>query len=189
MAKEKSAEKSSHKKSKSEKKEKRSEKDGVHKSKKDKSEKKPVPVPETEGSDVDVDVAPVAQPLVEKLANGNTMKKETENGEMEIDIKAKPAPLVGALVPFANPLADEKVGKKVLKSVKKGEILLSYPHCPTLYYANTNYSHFQPPKTNRSNAASKRSSNHFVNPPRPQHPPPPLRPESSFWLRISRQWM
>jgi H/ACA ribonucleoprotein complex subunit 2 len=27
---------------------------------------------------------------------------------------------IGALVPFANPLADEKVGKKVFKSVKKG---------------------------------------------------------------------
>lgn len=28
---------------------------------------------------------------------------------------------IGALVPFANPLADEKVGKKVFKSVKKGK--------------------------------------------------------------------
>src|SRR5438045_7662957 len=32
------------------------------------------------------------------------------------DVSVKP---VGALVPFANPLADEKVAKKVLKSVKK----------------------------------------------------------------------
>lgn len=29
---------------------------------------------------------------------------------------------VGALVPFANPLADDKVAKKVLKGVKKGRI-------------------------------------------------------------------
>lgn len=34
---------------------------------------------------------------------------------------------IGALVPFANPLADDKVTKKVLKGVKKGEFSsLSY---------------------------------------------------------------
>ncbi|MCJ1250814.1 snoRNA-binding protein [Trapelia coarctata] len=115
MAKEKSAEKSERKKDKKDKKEKRSEKDGVHKSKKDKKEKKPIPAPDSES-----DVAPVAAPILEKVTNGDSAKKGPENGEMEIDIKAKPAqPLVGALVPFANPLADEKVGKKVLKSVKK----------------------------------------------------------------------
>lgn len=31
----------------------------------------------------------------------------------------KPSVLLGALVPFANPLADEKQQKKVLKTVKK----------------------------------------------------------------------
>ena len=34
---------------------------------------------------------------------------------------------VGALVPFANPLADEKLAKKVLKSVKKGLSTSSHP--------------------------------------------------------------
>lgn len=120
MAKEKSSEKSEHKK---DKKEKRSEKDGVHKSKKDKKEKKPIPAPEASDSDA----APVAQPLVEKLTNGGSGKKVVEKEDVIMEENAKAAPLLGALVPFANPLADEKVGKKVLKSVKKG-IVLCYPH-------------------------------------------------------------
>lgn len=116
MAKEKSSEKSEHKKDKKEKKEKRSEKDGVHKSKKDKREKKPVQAPEASDSDA----APVAQPLVEKLTNGSSGKKVVEKEDVIMEENVKAAPLLGALVPFANPLADEKVGKKVLKSVKKG---------------------------------------------------------------------
>jgi H/ACA ribonucleoprotein complex subunit 2 len=32
---------------------------------------------------------------------------------------------IGALVPFANPLCDDKATKKVLKTVKKGEFLAS----------------------------------------------------------------
>ena len=90
-------------KDKKEKKDKRSEKDGVHKSKKDKKEKKATQLPVAEDSDP-------ALPLLQNLENGN--------GEIEAVVKT--APLLGALVPFANPLADEKVGKKVLKSVKKG---------------------------------------------------------------------
>jgi H/ACA ribonucleoprotein complex subunit 2 len=120
MAKEKSSEKSEHKKVKKEKKEKRSEKDGVHKRKKDKKEKKPVAAPEASDSDA---AAPVAQPLVEKLTNGSSGKKVVEKEDVIMEEHAKAAPLLGALVPFANPLADEKVGKKVLKSVKKGIVL------------------------------------------------------------------
>lgn len=102
MAKEKSADKVSKK----DKKEKRSEKDGVHKtSKKDKKDKK------SSASTVDTDV------LVEHLDN-----------EAAVNVTEAPSVLaavpLGAFVPFANPLADEKVGKKVLKSVKKGESLL-----------------------------------------------------------------
>ena len=104
MAKEKSEEREEHKKEKKEKKEKRSEKDGVHKSKKDKKEKKATQLPVAADSD---SALPLLQPL--------------ENGNMDIDVALKSAPLLGALVPFANPLADEKVGKKVLKSVKKGK--------------------------------------------------------------------
>ena len=83
---------------KKEKKEKRAEKDGVHKSKKDKKEK------------VVVDTAA----LESVVENGDTE-------ELKVVVSTKPMIIpVGALVPFANPLADEKTGKKVLKGVKKG---------------------------------------------------------------------
>lgn len=56
------------------------------------------------------------------------------NGDDAAIAKSKPAPIpVGALVPFANPLADEKVTKKVLKVVKKG-ILPSLPSFPAPRY-------------------------------------------------------
>ena len=38
---------------------------------------------------------------------------------MIVDSKGAVRP-IGPLVPFANPLADEKVGKKVFRGVKKG---------------------------------------------------------------------
>ncbi|KAI4110350.1 MAG: hypothetical protein LQ339_001517 [Xanthoria mediterranea] len=46
-----------------------------------------------------------------------TVVIKDETGDLDIKVKAKP--LLGALVPFAVPLVDEKVGKKVLKGVKK----------------------------------------------------------------------
>jgi H/ACA ribonucleoprotein complex subunit 2 len=107
MAKERSTEKEERRSEKKEKKEKRSEKDGVHKSKKDKKEKKTAPA-------VAEDTDPT-QTLLDVLTNGDSKHKEAD-----IEEKVKAPPLLGALVPFANPLADEKVGKKVLKSVKKG---------------------------------------------------------------------
>ncbi|KAI4235879.1 MAG: hypothetical protein L6R40_006343 [Gallowayella cf. fulva] len=48
---------------------------------------------------------------------GSVAVNDASNGDLTVKVKAKP--LLGALVPFANPLADEKVGKKVLKGVKK----------------------------------------------------------------------
>lgn len=107
MAKERSDKEVKEKREKKEKKEKRSEKDGVHKSKKDKKEKKPA-----ENGDV---VTKLLNTLEEEKPETFAIK---ENGDVEVKVKV--APPVGALVPFANPLADEKVGKKVLKSVKKG---------------------------------------------------------------------
>jgi len=94
----------SEKKDKKEKKEKRSEVDGVKKPKKEKKSK--------------LSTANVAA-AVEEATNPTPVVKaeavivETSSGEALL----KP---VGALVPFANPLADDKVAKKVLKSVKKG---------------------------------------------------------------------
>jgi H/ACA ribonucleoprotein complex subunit 2 len=96
---------------KKEKKEKRSEKDGVKKSKKDKKSKL---------SDENLVAAfeeaskEVEQPVVET----KVLAVKESSGEVVL----KP---VGALVPFANPLADDKVTKKVLKSVKKGILLCS----------------------------------------------------------------
>lgn len=91
-----------------EKKEKRSEKDGVHK-KKDKKEKK----------DKTALANAVDQELTTKVLNGLDETENVVNGEAEVT--ADGLPPVGALVPFANPLVEDKSAKKVLKSVKKGK--------------------------------------------------------------------
>lgn len=101
----------SEKKDKKEKKEKRSEVDGVKKSKKDKK---------TKLSPENIEAAELA---VTEFAEDVQAPKKME---VEIvkdtsgELVAKP---VGALVPFAAPLADDKIAKKVLKSVKKGMFL------------------------------------------------------------------
>ncbi|KAL8724333.1 MAG: hypothetical protein Q9181_006872 [Wetmoreana brouardii] len=53
---------------------------------------------------------------LEEEKPGSLVVRE-EGGDLEIKVKTKP--LLGALVPFANPLADEKGCRKVLKGVKK----------------------------------------------------------------------
>lgn len=50
-------------------------------------------------------------------ADGEVVSDEDET--MVVDSKGAVRP-IGALVPFANPLADEKVAKKVFRGVKKG---------------------------------------------------------------------
>ncbi|KAE8143320.1 50S ribosomal protein L30e-like protein [Aspergillus pseudotamarii] len=101
------------KKDKREKKEKRSEKEGVHKSKKDKKEKKD----KTALADA------VEQELTTKVLDGidNAVAAEaTADVETEVmDVDVRP---VGALVPFAQPLVEDKSAKKVLKSVKKAAV-------------------------------------------------------------------
>ncbi|GAB1193597.1 50S ribosomal protein L30e-like protein [Aspergillus pseudonomiae] len=101
------------KKDKREKKEKRSEKDGVHKSKKDKKEKK------DRASLADA----VEQELTTKVLDGidgAVAAEATAIVETEVmDVDARP---VGALVPFAQPLVEDKSAKKVLKSVKKAAV-------------------------------------------------------------------
>ena len=93
----------SEKKDRKEKKEKRSEKDGVKKSKKDKKSK-------LSGDNITA--------AIEQVSNEESPEAVVPAAvDGEIVITAKP---VGALVPFANPLADEKTTKKVLKGVKKG---------------------------------------------------------------------
>jgi H/ACA ribonucleoprotein complex subunit 2 len=108
MAKDKSS------KEKKEKKEKRSESDGVKKSKKDKKSK-------LNGDNIAAAVAEVTNK--EKDAEKDNEVKNIVDGEGMEGITIIPtSKLVGSLVPFANPLADEKASKKVLKSVKKGSI-------------------------------------------------------------------
>lgn len=55
------------------------------------------------------------------VANGIGKDGEVVSDEETEDAGRASRPL-GALVPFANPLADAKVGKKVFKSVKKGQL-------------------------------------------------------------------
>lgn len=102
----------SEKKDKKEKKEKRSEVDGVKKSKKD---KKPKLSPENIEAAVVEAVKEVAAVPEKDVDVQVEMVVDTNGSEAVV----KP---VGALVPFAAPLADDKAAKKVLKSVKKGKI-------------------------------------------------------------------
>ncbi|KAF7717470.1 60S ribosomal protein L8 [Penicillium ucsense] len=95
----------------SEKKEKRAEKDGISKSKKDKKEKK------DKTTLVDAVEKEIASQAVE---NGDTVAAVNVT-EIEVDAMAVDRP-VGAVVPFANPLVEDKQAKKVLKSVKKAAV-------------------------------------------------------------------
>lgn len=119
MAKEKPVdpERAAHKAEKKAKKEaKRSETNGVHKShKKGKQGTEKAPL------DVDAENMQATTTLLNALEAekpGTVVVKE-DDGDLEVKVKKQP--LVGALVPFAHPLAGEKVGKKVLKSVRKGQ--------------------------------------------------------------------
>ncbi|CAI7568238.1 hypothetical protein PCG10_009805 [Penicillium crustosum] len=98
------------KKDRAEKKEKRAEKDGVHKVKKEKKEKK----------DKTALVDAVEKEIVSEAMEGVEETAVAVKGEGEVDA-AVDRP-VGALVPFANPLVEDKQAKKVLKSVKKAAV-------------------------------------------------------------------
>ncbi|KUL88600.1 hypothetical protein ZTR_05192 [Talaromyces verruculosus] len=99
----------SEKKDKKEKKEKkRSETDGVHKSsKKEKKEKKLSEVAEKE--------------LTAQVLEGLEKKDAVVEEVVAVNGEAAEAP-IGALVPFANPLAEDKTAKKVFKTVKKAAV-------------------------------------------------------------------
>ncbi len=65
----------------------------------------------------------------------------------KLDLASRP---IGALVPFANPLADEKVAKKVFKSVKKGmRDPLSSLHLPSFRKLIPSSRRASHPKTRR----------------------------------------
>ena len=54
------------------------------------------------------------------IVTGNGSGEVVSDEEMENGNDVKAVRPIGALVPFANPLADEKVAKKVFRGVKKG---------------------------------------------------------------------
>ncbi|PGH11541.1 hypothetical protein AJ79_04798 [Helicocarpus griseus UAMH5409] len=100
----------SEKERKKEKKEKkRSETDGIKKSKKDKKK------------DTNLIAEAAEKELTTKVLE-QLEKPETETASPETPSKPAAERPVGALVPFANPLAEDKVAKKVLKSVKKAAV-------------------------------------------------------------------
>ena len=97
-----------------------SEINGVHKSKSDKKDKSEKKVKKENIIAEEAEDTEVTTKLLNKLEEtkpGSVVVKE-DSGDLQVKVKSEP--LLGALVPFANPLADEKVGKKVLKGVKKG---------------------------------------------------------------------
>jgi H/ACA ribonucleoprotein complex subunit 2 len=61
----------------------------------------------------------VISDVAEKVAERLQENIESEEDIAMADVDAT-APIIGALVPFANPLADEKQQKKILRTVKKG---------------------------------------------------------------------
>ena len=113
------------------KKEKRSDTDGVHKSKSSRSKSKTNGDHAEEAAAIDVETATISTTthLLNKLESekpGTAIIKDDE--AMKIDVQTSPPQ--GALVPFAQPLAEEKVSKKVLKSVKRGK----YPRPPSPFH-------------------------------------------------------
>ena len=169
MAKEKSSKDASAKKEKKEKK--RSEEDGVHKKSKDKKEKK-------QKSEV------LTTKVQNVLENGEQTGAPVE-AETKVEKVEKPR-LVGALVPFANPLADDKVAKKVFKGVKKGKCIL-----PELYADPILIDVNQLPHPKPSSEESKKSSKPFANLPTSLQlsKPHPILQELSSWPQISLLWM
>lgn len=104
---------------KAEKEKKRSATDGVHKTK-DKKEKKKDRAALVEKVENALGTKPVDKTAE---ANGDTEDEASGSEDENNDEKAvplRPKKPVGALVPFANPLVDEKTAKKIFRGVKKG---------------------------------------------------------------------
>ncbi len=112
----------SEKKEKLEKKEKRSEKDGVHKSKKDKKEKK--------------DKTALADAVLKGIESESPSAPPANGVAPTDDVETRP---IGALVPFAKPLLEEKAAKKALKSVKKGKLPIPYILPSTVSYLKKSF--------------------------------------------------
>jgi hypothetical protein len=90
---------------------------------------------ELDGGDGDGDVEVEAGEV--EMSNpdeAETRKENVRSSKGKMSLKDRP---VGALVPFAHPLADEKVAKKVFRGVKKGystpNLSVPYPCANELY--------------------------------------------------------
>lgn len=99
---------------------KRSEADGVGKVKKDKKDKKDKKekLKTAVTAALEEQEEPVDAPAT--VIEEEKKKKTTTTTDVAATAPVAAAPIVGALVPFARPLADEKATKKVMKSVRKG---------------------------------------------------------------------
>ncbi|KAL9026341.1 MAG: hypothetical protein Q9196_004976, partial [Gyalolechia fulgens] len=112
---------------------KRSETEGVHKSSADKKKKDKKDKEKKQKSKRADDEPPTGTTAsAARAMDGEDARMTTTTGALDASEQENPgglvavrredarkAPLIGALVPFAHPLADEKVGKKVLKGVKR----------------------------------------------------------------------
>jgi H/ACA ribonucleoprotein complex subunit 2 len=101
------------------KKKKRNDDDGVRKLSSDKKEKKEKKAKREAVAEKALNGIQAAPAPAE--AKSDDEEEVAETGEAKSKQVLRPA---GALVPFANPLADDKVAKKVFKSVKKGVCLM-----------------------------------------------------------------
>jgi hypothetical protein len=129
----------------------------VKKEKKDKKEKRKSDVTELLEQELESS-ADEKKPIVKKV-------EVDEDGDADMsDAEEKPAVILGAVVPFANPLADEKQTKKVMKGVKKGMINalpLLYANLPSHFLLRRNHPTDTPPpnscQTQDSQARRQRS--------------------------------
>ncbi len=155
---------------------------GVHKSKDSKKEKK------KERAVLAEKVAnAVESGKIVVMAEGEeevVVKSDVEENESKEKKQPSMRP-VGALVPFANPLADEKVAKKVFRGVKKGLSVACVPS-EVRFWRHVLTLLMQLQHRNLSNVASKRSLKRFES----------LRQYLLLlhlawwsWQPISRQWM
>lgn len=146
-------------------------------------------------------------------AKGNEKEKEGGDGQMDVDtektsivelvvgnrevvdkVKVQQVKVVEGgdiLVPFAVPLADEKVTKKALKTIKKGIHSMGKISVPQLHSLIPPSPHFPPPQQElnqkSSSAGSKKSLNLSGNLHLPLHFP--LHMASSCSQQISPPWM
>jgi H/ACA ribonucleoprotein complex subunit 2 len=104
---------------------KRSETDGIHKHKKEKK-KNSSNVSDTIEKELGTKVLD-GLVKIETHEKVEALEKVVNGGVVKIEAQVESRP-VGALVPFANPLAEDKVAKKVLKSVKKGKTSVLLTH-------------------------------------------------------------